>query len=69
MAAPVGLEPTTARLTAVRSAIELWGNTRFLATELALTQGMGMVGIEPTSQLLQSCAKTTSATFPNRCLD
>lgn len=26
MAAPVGLEPTTLRLTAASSAIELWGN-------------------------------------------
>ncbi len=26
MAAPVGLEPTTMRLTAARSTIELWGN-------------------------------------------
>jgi hypothetical protein len=29
MAAPVGLEPTTLRLTSDRSAIELWGNTNF----------------------------------------
>ena len=26
MAAPVGLEPTTVRLTAASSTIELWGN-------------------------------------------
>ncbi len=37
MAAPVGLEPTTSRLTAARSTIELWGNEA------------PQVGIEPTT--------------------
>jgi hypothetical protein len=38
MAAPVGLEPTTPRLTSDRSAIELWGNTDFPQREWEVTE-------------------------------
>ena len=58
MAAPVGFEPTTVRLTAARSAIELWGTT------ISLNSGMGTAGIEPASPGLQPGAKPSSATFP-----
>ncbi len=53
MAAPVGLEPTTSRLTAVCSAIELWGIVH-----------MGRMGIEPTSLAFQASATTISAISP-----
>ncbi len=44
MAAPVGLEPTTSRLTAACSAIELWGNTS------SLEQGWEWQGSNPRLQ-------------------
>ena len=59
MAAPVGLEPTTLRLTGDRSAIELWGNTN------SLNSGMGTAGIEPAYPGFQQQRYSQLSYIPN----